>query len=289
MDEHDGNSVNDRRERLESLAAWAAGELDDAASADVEALLASDPAAAADLEQLAGLDQLLTAHEAPPPPAGAHERLLAALEPVLADQLGPDPTVPSGWLRSLVARLREAPLTPRLAAGAAALVVIAGAGVGLSQIGQVSEGFETVQADAGSAATDADLEMAPQAALPEAYLATGGIYDEASALALLDQYPGQARRELSDDAGAPPPEEPAAGAADGTAVTATGEDGRFAAAESCAAKLFESEDGVELHRELATFNDEPAIVYVIERPDGDLELWVLAQSDCGALLFHETR
>ncbi|MDX1510567.1 MAG: hypothetical protein R3249_04420 [Nitriliruptorales bacterium] len=277
--------MNDRRERLETLAAWVAGELDDAARAEAEALLASDPEVAADLERLTGLDGLLAAHQPPPPPAGSHERLLAALEPVIREQLGPDPSESSGWLRNTLARLREAPLTPRLAAGAAVLVVIAGAGIGLSQIGQVSEGFDDVQADAGTVATDSDLESAPQAALPEAYLATGGVYDEASALALLGQYAGQADRWSSDDAGAPPPEEPA----DGSAVTSVGEADQFAFAESCTAKLFESEDGVELHRELATYKDEPAIVTVIERPDGDLELWVLAQSDCGALLFHETR
>ncbi|HEX9767467.1 MAG TPA: hypothetical protein VGA36_11950 [Nitriliruptorales bacterium] len=279
--------MTDRLDRLEALAAYAAGELDDAERREIEALMASDPAAAADLERLADLDDRLTAAPALELPTGAHDRLLAALGPIVEEELGPEPGTRASRVRAMFGWLVEGGLVPRLAAGAAALVVIAGVGIGLSQIGGTGGGLAALSPTAGEQL--ASPGVAGDAAMDtfgrDGGLLAGGVYDEATALALLDSYA---------DRLAAPEVAPGTETSDGTAAGATDDGGAeadmqslFAAIDRCASKPLESGPGEQLHGELATYNDEPAIVFVIERPDASLELWVLEQSDCGILLFHK--
>lgn len=282
--EHD-EPMDERLERLEALAALAAGELDDAERAELERQVAADPALAAELARIRAADALLASLLDEPVPSSAHDRLMAALAPVLDDQLAePDsPTLRDrllGWLPS-------GPLVPRLAAAAAAVVVVAGVGVGLSQLGE-----RTGQTAALSEATLEDGEGAGGQAADAPMLfegVTGGDYDEASALELLDAYATEARSlgsapgaEAGDDLVAEPgdPEVDAA-------QPPPDEDLAFARIEACLDKPYESEDGTTLHAEAATYNDEPAIVYVVQREDGTVELWVVGQAECGVLLFRE--
>lgn len=281
--------MTDRLDRLETLAAFAAGELDDAQRREAEALIRSDPSAAADLERLIALDEVLATTEAPDPPAGAHERLLAALDPVMAAELGPESGDEPSRVRALFGWLVDGRLAPRLAAGAAALVVIAGVGIGLSQIGGLGDagaGFETVSDD--EAGTDAAADAPLSAGEGGAALLAGGDYDEAEALALLDSYATGARP--APEAASVPRQSD--GTATGTTADDTVQEGAvdfaYEAIDRCAPKPLESGPGEQRHGELATYNDEPAIVFVIERPDSSLELWVLERSDCGILLFHRT-
>lgn len=284
--EHD-DPMDERIDRLEALAALAAGELGDAEAEELERQVAADPTLAADLARIRVADELLASLPDEPVPADVHDRLLAALEPVLDEQLaGPE----SLTLRDrLLGWMPSGPLVPRLAAAAAAVVVVAGVGVGLSQLGErTGENAALPEAasleggeDAGGLAADAPVPMFEGV--------TGGAYDEDSALALLEDYATEARALASSpqaepgDQYAPEPGDPEVDAAQ----PPLDEDARFAQIEQCLDKPFESEQGTTLHAEDATYNDEPAFVYVVQRDDGTVELWVVDQAECGVLLFRE--
>jgi anti-sigma factor RsiW len=77
----------------ERLAAYVAGELDADERAEIEARLARDPAARAELDRLQATERALGQLRPASPPAGFEERLRKAVAPALDEVLSGEPTV----------------------------------------------------------------------------------------------------------------------------------------------------------------------------------------------------
>lgn len=168
------------------LADYLAGQLDPDEHAALEAELARDAALRADLDAMRAADDHLALIPAPRPPEGFEQRLddvvnreLADLFDAASDAAAPDP---GDELAARRDRTADGPGLPRwvtAVSGAAALVVLAGAGVVLTNVlggdDRTDDVFQTQSLDAiEEEAFDEDAEMTDDAELADGPLLLAG-------------------------------------------------------------------------------------------------------------------
>lgn len=149
------------------LAAYLAGDLDPADASAFEEELARDPALRAQLAAMRRADGALLALRSPQAPDGFEERLRAALQPVLADELGnagvpEEAPTSTGTFDELASRRAERdqrrgrwlPAVAGVAAAAAAVVVIGN----VVEFGGDDADMDTGDSGVETMADDAEME-----------------------------------------------------------------------------------------------------------------------------------
>lgn len=287
----------------ERLAAYLAGDLDAEETRAVEAALARDPALRARLAAIAATDDLLASLPDVELPDGFSERLRSAVATELDGQLG-DSAAGSGDELAARRTRRTDGGGPRRSwlpqiAVAAAVLAIAGIGIGVLSGGMGGGDEETTAEMAGGDAGTMEALSVPEPEEGPIVVAQGRSFDADSLAeladqpdlrAVLDQRLGEQDAAVLADEGqrqfeAPEPE--SAEAADGAdTATDAGEDtedsgGRIASApaaelrtagevseedleavRACLPSLLEAQTAViPVYAELATFEGQDAIVY----------------------------
>lgn len=286
----------------ERLAAYLSGDLDPDEHAVITARLAGDPALRARAERIAAADRALADLGDVPLPEGFSERLRAGIQPdldaVLDDELA-------------VRRARRATRARWVMAGAAAAVVaVVGVGAIVTGLGTGGNELATTADDTGG---QAGAMLAPEedGALPPPQVVALGrtLTDEdlrelaasqqftmtsRSSLSTRDasEYAEQTQEQLDSYAENAAPPAPAQEGADEPG----GDDGTTAdlsAVSACLPTIVENSDAplVPLYAELATYDGEDVVVFVLLAPRGDsgdmsrVEVWVLTVDGCQTRYF----
>lgn len=297
----------------ERLAAYLAGELDTEDRAFLEDRLSRDRDLRARLEAIRASDRALAQLGEVTPRAGFSERLRDQMRDEIRAQAADEDTDELAARR----RQREGRTTPKwlapLGAAAAALVLLTVVGVGLTSLGgndTEEGGFDAALETMGTdSATDGSGPVV--VALGRSYTTedVAGIVDHPAfqqVLGLEADVAEETSRTYSDAFGVEnegaTEAEAAPEADDGAAtmqapdealrVTGEPDDDALADVQRCLPQLFEEAGTVvPVYAEIATFEDEPAIVYGLAAEGGGsgdidrIEVWVVGRDDCQVRYF----
>lgn len=290
----------------ERLAAYLSGDLNPDEHAEITAALAGDAALRARVDRIAAADRALAELPEVPLPEGFPERLRAGIRADLDAVLGDE----------LAARRQRRMTGARWAMAGAAAAVVAVVGVGVVLTGGAGDGGDPTMATGDAAGTleagDAEALMLPgEGDLPAPQVVALGrtLTDEdLRDLASSREFTAAARSSLSvsdaDEVAERTQDQLTAYTAQAPVVAGDGRGGQadepveesavdLSAVSACLPVVVESAEDplVPLYAELASYEGEDVVVFVMLAPRGDsdemdrVEVWVLTVDGCQTRYF----